>query len=217
MPAAKESGVYSLVPPIDEPNDVRYSEEATLMDKDFPTRKSKACSILPKALCAFTVVVLYSIALVQITWHTSKAGRTEGTRFMKSLANDFIKYEPRVFHQFERPFQNVTYFTKPDPEVDRNWHNLFEHQNIRLPKHVMEELDRVDEGIELPGGGFFGSIMVFHHLHCIKNLYHALHPGYYNLTKLTQHEKDMMAEHNDKIIVSICFEKQSCVKVTRRS
>lgn len=83
MLAAKESRMYNLVRPSDESSDDSYSEEATLMQEGFLKRKSKACSILLKALCAMAVVVLYSIALVQITWHTAKAGRIQGTRFMK--------------------------------------------------------------------------------------------------------------------------------------
>ncbi|KAK1965447.1 hypothetical protein LY78DRAFT_703636 [Colletotrichum sublineola] len=200
MLAEKESETYDLVPPSDESSDGSYSEEAILMQEGFLKRKSRAFSTFFKGFCALAVAVLYSMALVQITLHTAKAGRMQGTRFMKSLANDFITYESRVFHQFERPYQNLTYFTKPGAEVDRNWHNLIEPQNIRLSKNVMEQLGRVDEGIELPGGGFFGSIMVFHHLHCIKNLYHTLHADYYNLTKLTKHEKYMMDEHNGRII-----------------
>ncbi|KAK1993307.1 hypothetical protein LX36DRAFT_586633 [Colletotrichum falcatum] len=137
------------------------------MQEGLYKRKSRACSILLKALCASAVVVLYSISLVQITWHTAKAGRMHGTRFMKSLANEFITHNSRVFNKFEAPYKNLTYFTQPDAEVERNWHNLVNYQNIRFSKSLMEELGRVDEGIELQDGGFFGSIMVFHHLHCL--------------------------------------------------
>ncbi|KAI8295558.1 Cyclochlorotine biosynthesis protein O [Colletotrichum sp. SAR 10_98] len=115
---------------------------------------------------------------------------------MDSIVDGFLQYEFREFYQFEKGLQNVTYFTEPDAEVDRNWHNILAHQNIRIPKHTMEELGRVDEGIELPGGGYFGSIMVYHHLHCLKNLYHALHPEYYNFSKSTSHEQERLAEHN---------------------
>jgi hypothetical protein len=31
----------------------------------------------------------------------------------------------------------------------------------------MKDLGRLEEGIELPNGQYFGSLMVFHHLHCL--------------------------------------------------
>lgn len=59
----------------------------------------------------------------------------------------------------------------------------------------MRELGRLDEGIKLPSSEYFGSIMVFHHLHCLTNLYHALHPEYYHMDKMTSFERAMWAEH----------------------
>ncbi|KAK2012793.1 hypothetical protein LZ32DRAFT_658476 [Colletotrichum eremochloae] len=137
MLAEKESGTYDLVPPSDESSDGSYSEEAILMQEGFLKRKSRAFSTFFKGFCALAVAVLYSIALVQITLHTAKAGRMQGTRFMESLANDFITYESRVFHQFERPYQNLTYFTKPGAEVDRNWHNLIEHHCLHMLREAV--------------------------------------------------------------------------------
>ncbi|KAF4878832.1 Cyclochlorotine biosynthesis protein O [Colletotrichum siamense] len=192
-----EKATYNRVPPSDESSDGSYSEETTLMQEGFVKRRSGSCSLLFKSLCVLAVLILHSAALIQISAHIFRAGRMQGTRAMYSIVDGFLQYEFREFYQFEKGLQNVTYFTEPDAEVDRNWHNILAHQNIRIPKHTMEELGRVDEGIELPGGDYFGSIMVYHHLHCLKNLYHALHPEYYNFSKLTSHEQERLAEHND--------------------
>ncbi|KAI8308355.1 hypothetical protein K4K59_010182 [Colletotrichum sp. SAR11_240] len=48
----------------------------------------------------------------------------QGTRAMDSIVDGFLQYEFREFYQFEKGLQNVTYFTEPDAEVDRNWHNI---------------------------------------------------------------------------------------------
>lgn len=106
-------------------------------------------------------------------------------------ADNYISYEPRVMRQWEYP-SNVTYFTEPNEQVDRNWHGLFEckytipmlssslslyhglihlsDQNIGVAPDLMRKLGRVEEGIELPDGTYFGSLMVFHHLHCLVSL-----------------------------------------------
>lgn len=44
-------------------------------------------------------------------------------------------------------------------------------QNIALPAKVMKQLGREDEGIKLPDGTYYGSLMVFHHLHCLVRLF----------------------------------------------
>ena len=40
-------------------------------------------------------------------------------------------------------------------------------QNIRISPETMRKLSREDEGIKLPDGNYYGSLMVFHHLHCL--------------------------------------------------
>ncbi|KAL3964635.1 hypothetical protein ACCO45_001639 [Purpureocillium lilacinum] len=129
----------------------------------------------------------------------AKEERRHGTRFLGSPANDFITYEPYVMEQWELR-GGVRYFGEPSKEVDQNWHNIFEHQNIGFSENLMHSLGREEEGIRLPDGTFFGSLMVFHHLHCLalsyqKNIYHALHPAYYQLDRLKGHEKAMHDEH----------------------
>jgi hypothetical protein len=43
----------------------------------------------------------------------------------------------------------------------------------------MRELGRLEEGVKLPGGGYFASLMVYHHLHCIKRLHHFTYAEHY--------------------------------------
>ncbi|KAI4962232.1 hypothetical protein J4E86_001264 [Alternaria arbusti] len=61
----------------------------------------------------------------------------------------------------------VEYFAEPSEEIDRNWHEIVEHQNIGIQEEVMKAMGREREGIKLPDGTYYGSIMVFHHLHCL--------------------------------------------------
>ncbi|KAJ4343605.1 hypothetical protein N0V87_000372 [Didymella glomerata] len=61
----------------------------------------------------------------------------------------------------------IEYFTEPSEEIDRNWHDIVEHQNIGIRRDAMKAMGREAEGIKLPDGTYYGSIMVFHHLHCL--------------------------------------------------
>ena len=45
--------------------------------------------------------------------------------------------------------------------------NSSKDQWLQVPKSDMERLGRLDEGIELPGGGYFATLAVFHDLHCL--------------------------------------------------
>ncbi|KAI0398267.1 hypothetical protein F5Y17DRAFT_411689 [Xylariaceae sp. FL0594] len=144
------------------------------------------------------VLVLYSFLIVGVTLKVSRESRKHGTRFLSSLAGDYITYKPRVFQQWENVDPDApVYFTgEPRQEIDQNWHNLLGHMNTRVPASVMEELGRTEQGIRFPDGTYFGSLMVFHHLHCLKNIYHALHPQYYRLDRFSESEE---AEYQDHI------------------
>ncbi|KAI0415072.1 hypothetical protein F5X98DRAFT_347782 [Xylaria grammica] len=92
--------------------------------------------------------------------------------------------------------------------------------NTGIPASLMEGLGRVEEGIRFPDGTYFASLMVFHHLHCLvrmiysfrilryrltgagnakqKNIYHALHPEYYGLDRMTEDEQMGWQDHIGK-------------------
>ena len=55
---------------------------------------------------------------------------------------------------------------EPRPELDKAWHDLLEHTNIRISKVELQNLNRT--AIELyDGSGCFGQLNVYHHLHCL--------------------------------------------------
>lgn len=96
-----EKATYNLVPPSDESSDGSYSEETALMQEGLVKRRSPSCSLILKVLCGFSVLILYSAALIQMSMHISEAGRMRGTRAMdcqftphtvKSVANRSCSY-----------------------------------------------------------------------------------------------------------------------------
>jgi len=193
-PKANEDTKYHHIEDHDEPKLGSETEEAHLMSFRSVHRRRNPFLRPLVVLVIVIFICLYSSLLVLATMRVLKNSRFYGTRFSNSPVNDYIFYEPQVFRQEEYP-SNITYFTKPSPEVDRNWHEVFRYQNLGISPETMKGLGRLDQGIKLPDGNYYGSLMVFHHLHCLKNIYHALHPEYYGLNNLTAEEQDIQNFH----------------------
>ncbi|PNY29797.1 Uncharacterized protein TCAP_00291 [Tolypocladium capitatum] len=210
--AMNESAEYQPVNGYHEPKSSSETEGDMLISKDPPARRRRRSLTWPViAIAAVLALAIYTSIVASVTWGIAKDGRRRGARFLKSCvfslapANNYITYESHVMEQWEYP-SDIAYFGEPSEQIDRNWHDLFEpdlswfghaDQNIGFSAELMHELGREEEGIRLPDGTYFGSIMVFHHLHCLKNIYHALHPAYYHLDILEGHEKAMLWEHTD--------------------
>ncbi|KAM3548793.1 hypothetical protein MY1884_009024, partial [Beauveria asiatica] len=192
----KEISEYQPIDTDESRSNLGTEDELFLSKHDFIRNRYRRFERWGCVTGAVLVLIVYTVVVASATWFMTKESRRHGTRFLKSPANDYIAYEVHVMDQFED--RNATmYFGEPSEAIDRNWHEIFEHQNIGLSPELMHELGRESEGIQLPDGTYFGSIMVFHHLHCLKNIYHALHPDYYGLDKLQGAEKDMLWEHTD--------------------
>lgn len=159
MLSANESGRYKSAPLSDDYSDGCDNEEAILMQETPSRKRSRATSVLLTAACGLALVMLYSAALVQMTMNLSKTGHLQSTRLMKcesipsicrrgfpltapvAINDDFIEYEFRVFDQFERPDHHATYFTTPNPEVDRNWHSILGSKfSLEFPNDVLTQV-----------------------------------------------------------------------------
>ncbi|KAH7035654.1 uncharacterized protein B0I36DRAFT_240309 [Microdochium trichocladiopsis] len=154
-------------------------------------------------LAAIIGIIVYTAVVAGTAAFTAyrflQKNTLHGTRFLKSPANDYITYESRVMDQFEYDNEKQ-YFTDPSPEIDANWHELWRwsiDQNIAIQPELMEEMGRAEEGIRFPDGTYFGSMMVFHNLHCLKNIYHTLHPHYYGMNKYSESERAQHKEHTE--------------------
>ncbi|KAI1160181.1 hypothetical protein F5B18DRAFT_676256 [Nemania serpens] len=200
---------YAEYHPVASHKDSRSSSETLengallsdeLSDELRVNHKCRVFKTSVKTSVAILCIAVYTAIVVFVTWtkaaHTYKAARRHGTRWMKSPANDYIVYESHIMELWEDP-NGPQYFGEPSEEIDQNWHNLFKHHNLGLSADYMRELGRQDEGIRLPDGTYYASMMVFHHLHCLKNLQHALHPDHYELNNLTDHELAMHWDHTD--------------------
>ncbi|KAL9077675.1 MAG: hypothetical protein Q9161_000047 [Pseudevernia consocians] len=59
--------------------------------------------------------------------------------------------------------------------------------------------ERKEQAIALPDGGYFGTLTVFHELHCLKRLHRYMYPSYY-FPNLSDQEKEDNRYHNEHCI-----------------
>ena len=71
------------------------------------------------------------------------------------------------------------YTGEPRPEGEAAWSRLFKNYNIRFTAEEMQKMNRT--ALELRnGGGYYGQMSAYHHLHCLKILRRVLWYDFYN-------------------------------------
>ncbi|SPQ23412.1 1bc153c3-b1e0-449e-8bc9-2e29dcdb6895 [Thermothielavioides terrestris] len=92
--------------------------------------------------------------------------------------------------------EHSIYVGQPNPALDAAWKKLLANSNIRVTEAEMEAIPgRRSQAIPLPDGGYYGSLNVYHNLHCIKRLHHYMYPEYY-FPNITQRQKEANEFHN---------------------
>ncbi|KAI0469740.1 hypothetical protein GGR56DRAFT_668474 [Xylariaceae sp. FL0804] len=69
---------------------------------------------------------------------------------------------------------------EPSEALDATWKDLLTAQNIHVTEDEMSRTGlNTTNLVRIRGGGYFGVLGVYHHLHCLNNLRRALHWDYY--------------------------------------
>ena len=99
----------------------------------------------------------------------------------KDPVRSAVRYEKQVFDHSQVFFNHTPkpYSGVPSPEKEAAWDELLRNFNIRVSEDEMRHLGKLEHGLPLPDGGYFGSLTVFHQLHCIWRLQKSLYPKYY--------------------------------------
>ena len=98
----------------------------------------------------------------------------------------------------------------PSEELDAAWNELIQckriqatpdtgliktvDQNIRLSKDELGERGQEEGLIELPDGGYYATMTVYHALHCVKRLHHFIYLDHY-YPNLTGSEHVLLMQH----------------------
>ncbi|KGO69687.1 Protein of unknown function DUF3328 [Penicillium italicum] len=146
-------------------------------------------------LAHVTLFVMY-LGILGYVYRTARvAGGLRGPNLVFSPAHEAVRYEEIRFaenSQSHGPFSG-----NPRPEIDKNWHDLLNAENIIIEPEVMKHYGREDIGVALPeGGGYIGTLNVYHELHCIKRLYQFSYPEYY-FPNMTKEENEVNRLHNE--------------------
>ncbi|VTT55256.1 unnamed protein product [Fusarium fujikuroi] len=85
--------------------------------------------------------------------------------------------------------KHSVYVGKPSSQLDEAWKEM-------LKKDEMNHIPgRKEQAIELPDGGYFATLNVYHNLHCIKRLHHYMYPDYY-FPNITEEQTRANEYHN---------------------
>lgn len=127
-----------------------------------------------------SLLIVYSIALLKLPGLWSSPSLDPFLTY--TPAKEAIKEYHR--HSFDGSLGLETKYTgEPRPEVEEAWGHLFKNYNLRFTAEEMRKLNHTDNPIELRnGGGYFGQLSAYHHLHCLSMLRKVLWHDMYNVS-----------------------------------
>ncbi|KAK3312430.1 hypothetical protein B0H66DRAFT_538719 [Apodospora peruviana] len=143
------------------------------------------------------LILVYTSVFLSLVWNlSSQCRRADG---VVSSARSVLEYGTRQFDDIDDLHR---YFGKPTPQLDAAWNKLLKYQWLSVPEADMRKLGRLEEGIQLPDGGYFATLGVFHDLHCLRRVHHTFYQSHY-FPDLTEEEKVLDRLHAAHCLDSI--------------
>ncbi|KFY43935.1 hypothetical protein V494_01756 [Pseudogymnoascus sp. VKM F-4513 (FW-928)] len=140
------------------------------------------------------VFIIYAASLYVVASHVSKKCQ-QGPNLVFSPAYDAVQWEEYKFK--ENSQEHGPFSGYPRPEIDENWDKLLNAENIILEPEVMRHYGREELGVAVPeGGGYLGTLNVYHELHCIKRIYQYGYQDYY-WSDLSENQREINRLHNE--------------------
>ncbi|KAI0016893.1 hypothetical protein F4780DRAFT_635215 [Xylariomycetidae sp. FL0641] len=162
----------------------RASTDSASLLSENEIRKIRSRGSRSRFRCWFILLVahfaLFAVYLGTVVslWHQVLILRKSGPQLVNSPAHEAIEWE---LHKYEEnDSANGPFTGTPRDEIDQNWHDLINAENIFLEPSFMKAFGREDSGVAIPDGtGFIGTLNVYHELHCIKRIYQYTYPDVY--------------------------------------
>ncbi|KAI3331419.1 hypothetical protein HD806DRAFT_477306 [Xylariaceae sp. AK1471] len=188
----------------EEYEDETYSAGVSLLHRTdvekYPAVKDeKTRSWIRPLLFHASIILIYTLLFLLALWRLKIDSKRRLPDVIDSSATSAIEYGTRVFDEID---DLDLYFGKPSSELDAKWKELLKYQWLQIPESDMKRLGRVEEGIRLPGGGYFGTLAVFHDLHCLRRIHHAFHRDHY-FPNMTAEERFLDSRHAAHCLDSI--------------
>ncbi|KAH0541627.1 hypothetical protein FGG08_003917 [Glutinoglossum americanum] len=173
------------------------SSDGLLEDKAFrPLRQKRSVwqSWWPFIIVHLVIFTIYAGILYAVA-SNARAQALRGPGLLFSPAREAVIYEETTY--VENSQEHGPFSGYPREEIDQNWRDLLNAENIKIEPEFMRYYDREDLGVALPeGDGYIGTLNVYHELHCIKRLYQYNYPDYY-WKDITDSQREVNRLHNE--------------------
>ncbi|MCJ1414132.1 hypothetical protein MMC32_000457 [Xylographa parallela] len=176
------------------------SSEALLEKESEPRIESHEIwgrSLIVAVFLHFSFIGLYT-AIFFLSWGTLQEFYAHGPHLIYDPVREARSYDTQIFDHSQvffnytpKPFSGL-----PGPELDAEWEDLLQYFNVRISEDEMRQLGKLDSNIPLPDGGYFGSLTVFHQLHCVYRLHQAIYPKFY-WPNMTEEEAFLNLGHSE--------------------
>jgi len=193
MYARVETGSLSPTSTHDEMKEHSFSEDGISEQIRRSWLRRHWISIGVHSLLIVANVVIY-IAAISRTWDPSHAF---------TPLYDAIEYERRSFEAVSIRLYNgsmnankpTDFAGDPRPALEAAWKQLTKNQNIRLTDEDLAQADEDDSVVQLTdGSGSYGTLTVFHGLHCIERIHRYIHFDHY-YASFSDEEKVLLEWH----------------------
>ncbi|QKX55362.1 uncharacterized protein TRUGW13939_02454 [Talaromyces rugulosus] len=133
------------------------------------------------------LIALNVVICVEYTnWIASRY--SHGPQYASSPVRDIIGYEERPFELSAiflsdgtmNPDKPTAFNGEPRAELDIAWESLLQYQNVKIQPDELGQFSGNDDLVMLSdGSGYFGTVAVYHGLHCVERLHHYMHQDHY--------------------------------------
>ncbi|RDA88375.1 hypothetical protein CP532_5556, partial [Ophiocordyceps camponoti-leonardi (nom. inval.)] len=119
-----------------------------------------------------------------------------------------ISYEARPFdvkaiylnNGTLNPHKSTSLNGPPRESLEQAWDKLMKHQNVRVPESELGQYTGDDNIVKLTdGSGYYTTVAVFHGLHCVRRLHHAIYADHY-YPGLSEEETFLLKRHTEHCI-----------------
>ncbi|PSK46510.1 protoheme IX farnesyltransferase [Elsinoe australis] len=148
-----------------------------------------------RGLLTLLACLLYTAAIVAVCeWRNSSFSFAQRESLVvPNLLKDSIRYVPLTYGDTD--VMTHPLFGEPTDELEKNWHELLQYSDVRVPKEEMRRLGREYQGVQFPDGDYYGMVTAHHDLHCLMRFHHHFYLDHY-FPNITEEERVLEARHS---------------------
>ncbi|KAI1170412.1 hypothetical protein F4777DRAFT_595110 [Nemania sp. FL0916] len=138
-------------------------------------------------------IIVYGIIALAATYFINTS-YNNCQSLIYSPANKVLEYQPKIYNP--SLLGDPEFFGTPSAQLNHHWNDLLLPNSIHLTEEERQHYDHDLPIVKLPDGTYFGQLMVYHELHCLKRLYQYINSDHY-FPNLTSREMEMNKRHTE--------------------